>query len=173
MLARWAQFCKDCYIISTCTPSCPATAWLWGLAQAGAWLCYPLRWLSIYNKEWDITVIQPISSTSTSELFRKVLVDIWIDLCTILSIIILFKTTRPRAYLLPHWKLLFVLWIKLVAISFHLIAADILNTCQNFIFVLDLLSGIVFLRSMFRFIKRLHIINIAFPRYSRLDMNGL
>ena len=23
MLARWAQFCKDCYIISTCTPSCP------------------------------------------------------------------------------------------------------------------------------------------------------
>ena len=82
MLARWAQFCKDCYIISTCTPSCPATgtAWLWGLAQAGAWLCYPLRWLSIYNKEWDITVIQPISSTSTSELFRKALVDVWIDL---------------------------------------------------------------------------------------------
>ena len=82
MLARWVQFCKDCYIISTCTPSCPATgtAWLWGLAQAGAWLCYPLRWLSIYNKEWDITVIQPISSTSTSELFRIALVDIWIDL---------------------------------------------------------------------------------------------
>ena len=51
-----------------------------GLAQAGAWLCYPLRWLSIYNKEWDITVIQPIPSTSTSELFRKALVDIWIDL---------------------------------------------------------------------------------------------
>ena len=23
MLARWAQFCKDCYIISTSTPSCP------------------------------------------------------------------------------------------------------------------------------------------------------
>ena len=82
MLARWAQFCKDCYIISTCTPPCPATgtAWLWGLAQAGAWLCYPLRWLSIYNREWDITVIQPISSTSTSKLFRKALVDIWIDL---------------------------------------------------------------------------------------------
>ena len=37
-------------------------------------------WLSIYNKEWDITVIQPISSTSTSELFKKALVDIWIDL---------------------------------------------------------------------------------------------
>ena len=36
--------------------------------------------LSIYNKEWDITVIQPISSTSTSELFKKALVDIWIDL---------------------------------------------------------------------------------------------
>ena len=82
MLARWAQFCKDCYTISTCTPSCPATgtAWLWGLAQAGAWLCYPMRWLSIYNKEWDIAVIQPISSTSTSELFGKALVDIWIDL---------------------------------------------------------------------------------------------
>ena len=73
---------KDCYIISTCTPSCPATgtAWLWWLAWAGAWLCYPLMWLSIYNKEWDITVIQPISSTSTSELFKKALVDIWIDL---------------------------------------------------------------------------------------------
>ena len=136
MLARWAQFCKDCYIISACTPSCPATgtAWLWGLAQAGAWRCYPLKWLSIYNKEWDITVIQPISSTSTSELFRKALVDIWIDLylikfqflvilcvfclpftwrilhhrCTILSILIQFKNTRPRAYLLPHWKLLLV-----------------------------------------------------------------
>ena len=82
MLAKWAQFCKDCYIISTCTPSCPAigTAWLLGLIQAGAWVCYPLRWLSIYNKEWDITVIQPISSTSTSELFWKALVDIWIDL---------------------------------------------------------------------------------------------
>ena len=47
-----------------------------GLAQAGAWLRYPMRWLSMYNKEWDITVIQPISSTSTSELFRKALVDI-------------------------------------------------------------------------------------------------
>ena len=72
ILATWAQFCKDCYIISTCTPSCPATgtAWLWWLAWAGAWLCYPLMWLSIYNKEWDITVIQPISSTSTSELFN-------------------------------------------------------------------------------------------------------
>ena len=105
---------------------------LWGLVQAGAWLCYPLRWLSIYNKEWDITVIQSILSTSTSELFRKALVDIWIDLylikfqflailcvfclpftwrnlhhrCTILSISIQFKTHRPRAYLLPHWKLL-------------------------------------------------------------------
>ena len=75
ILATWAQFCKDCYIISTCTPSCPATgtAWLWWLAWAGAWLCYPLMWLSIYNKE-------PISSTSTSELFKKALVDIWIDL---------------------------------------------------------------------------------------------
>ena len=43
ILATWAQFCKDCYIISTCTPSCPATgtAWLWWLAWAGAWLCYP------------------------------------------------------------------------------------------------------------------------------------
>ena len=51
-----------------------------GLAQAGACLCFPLRWLSIYNKEWDITVIQPISSTSTSKLFRKALVDIWINL---------------------------------------------------------------------------------------------
>ena len=82
ILATWAQFCKDCYIISTCTPSCPATgtAWLWWLAWAGAWLCYPLMWLSIYNKEWDITVIQPISSTSTSELFKKALVDIWTDL---------------------------------------------------------------------------------------------
>ena len=82
ILATWAQFYKDCYIISTCTPSCPATgtAWLWWLAWAGAWLCYPLMWLSIYNKEWDITVIQPISSTSTSELFKKALVDIWIDL---------------------------------------------------------------------------------------------
>ena len=82
MLARWTQFCKECYIISTCTPSCPATgtAWLWGLAQAGVWQCYPLRWLSIYNKEWDITVIQPISSASTSVLYRKALVDIWIDL---------------------------------------------------------------------------------------------
>ena len=82
ILAKWAQFCKDCYIISTCTPSCPAigTAWLWWLAWAGAWLCYPLMWLSIYNKEWDITVIQPISSTSTLELFKKALVDIWIDL---------------------------------------------------------------------------------------------
>ena len=60
ILATWAQFCKDCYIISTCTPSCPApgTAWLWWLAWAGAWLCYPLMWLSIYNKEWDITVIR-------------------------------------------------------------------------------------------------------------------
>ena len=36
--------------------------------------------ISTYNKEWDIIVIQPISSTSTSELFRKALVDIWIDL---------------------------------------------------------------------------------------------
>ena len=27
--------------------------------------------------------------------------------CTILSILIKFKTTRPRAYLLPNWKLLF------------------------------------------------------------------
>ena len=82
ILATWAQFCKDCYIISTCTHSCPATgtAWLWWLAWAGAWLCYPLMWLSIYNKEWDITVMQPISSTSTSELFKKALVDIWIDL---------------------------------------------------------------------------------------------
>ena len=35
--ATWAQFCKDCYIISTCTPSCPATgtAWLWWLAWPG------------------------------------------------------------------------------------------------------------------------------------------
>ena len=82
ILATWAQFCKDYYIIATCTYSCPATgtAWLWWLAWAGAWLCYPLMWLSIYNKEWDITVIQPISSTSTSELFKKALVDIWIDL---------------------------------------------------------------------------------------------
>ena len=136
MLARWAQFCKDCYIISTCTPSCPATGGqhgCGGLAQDGAWLCYPLRWLSIYNKECDITVIQPISSTSTSELFRKALVYISMDVylikfqflaifcvfcvpftwrilhhrCTILSILIWFKTTRPRAYLLPPWKLLF------------------------------------------------------------------
>ena len=62
--------------------SCPATgtAWLWWLTWAGAWLCYPLMWLSIYNKEWDITIIQPISSTSTSEVFKKALVDIWIDL---------------------------------------------------------------------------------------------
>ena len=37
-------------------------------------------WLSMYNKEWNITVIQPISSASTSELFKKALVDIWIDL---------------------------------------------------------------------------------------------
>ena len=82
ILATWAQFCKDCYIISTCTLSCPATgtAWLWWLAWAGAWLCYPLMWLSIHNKEWDITVIQPTSSTSTSELFKKALVDIWIAL---------------------------------------------------------------------------------------------
>ena len=143
ILATWAQFCKDCYIISACTPSCPATgtAWLWGLAWAGAWLCYPLMWHSIYNKEWDITVIQPISSTSTSELFKKALVDIWIDLylikfqfsgilvcfclpftwrilnhrCTILSILIQFKTTRPRAYLLPHWKLLLTMFLS----SYH------------------------------------------------------
>ena len=82
ILATWAQFCKDCYIISTCTPSCPATgtAWLWWLAWAGAWLCCPLMWLSIYNKEWDTTIIQPISSTLTSELFKKAFVDIWIDL---------------------------------------------------------------------------------------------
>ena len=32
------------------------------------------------QQECDITVIQPISSTSTSELFKKALVDIWIDL---------------------------------------------------------------------------------------------
>ena len=135
ILATWAQFCKDCYIISTCTPSCPApgTAWLWWLAWAGAWLCYPLMWLSIYNKEWDITVIQPISSTSTSELcesigwylnwfvFDKISVSgnlvcfclpfTWRILhhrCTILSILIQFRTTRPRAYLLPNWKLLFL-----------------------------------------------------------------
>ena len=82
ILATWVQFCKDCYIISTCTPFCPATgtAWLWWLAWAGAWLCYSVMWLSIYNKEWDITVIQPILSTSASELFKKALIDIWIDL---------------------------------------------------------------------------------------------
>ena len=105
MLARWAQFCKDCYIISTCTPSCPATgtAWLWGLAQAGAWLCYPMRWLSIYNKEWDIAVIQPISSTSTSELFRKALVDIWIDLYLIkfqfLTILCVFSCDQAALWM--------------------------------------------------------------------------
>ena len=126
ILATWAQFCKDCYIISTCTPSCPAsgTAWLWWLAWAGAWLCYPLMWLSIYNKEWDITVIQPISSTSTLELFKKALVDIWIDLylikfqflailcvfvnslhhrCTILSILI--KSPRSGLYVFSPFLL--------------------------------------------------------------------
>ena len=30
--------------------------------------------------------------------------------CAILSLSILLKTTRPRAYLLPHWKLLFSLF---------------------------------------------------------------
>ena len=40
--------------------------------------CY--KGVLLYNKEWDITVIQPISSTSTSELLEKALVDIWIDL---------------------------------------------------------------------------------------------
>ena len=105
MLARWAQFCKDCYIISTCTPSCPATgtAWLWGLAQAGAWLCYPMRWLSKYNKEWDIAVIQPISSISTSELFRKALVDIWIDLYLIkfqfLAILCVFSCDQAALWM--------------------------------------------------------------------------
>ena len=71
--ARWAQFCKDGYIISTSTPSCPATgtAWLWGLAQVGAWLCYPLRWLSIYNKEWDIAEIQTVSLTQHQNCLRK------------------------------------------------------------------------------------------------------
>ena len=29
--------------------------------------------------------------------------------CAVLSILILFKTTMPRAYLLPHWKLLFLM----------------------------------------------------------------
>ena len=105
MLARWAQFCKDCYIMSTCTPSCPATgtAWLWGLAQAGAWLCYPMRWLSKYNKEWDIAVIQPISSISTSELFRKALVDIWIDLYLIkfqfLAILCVFSCDQAALWM--------------------------------------------------------------------------
>ena len=53
-----------------------------------------LMWLSIYNKEWDITVIQPISSPSLLELFMKALVDIWIDLYLIkfqfLSILCVF-----------------------------------------------------------------------------------
>ena len=33
--------------------------------------------------------------------------------CTILSILIKFKTTRPRAYLLPNWKLLFTMFPSL------------------------------------------------------------
>ena len=45
ILATWAQFCKDCYIISTCTPSCPAigTAWLCNLQHrisATGWLLF-------------------------------------------------------------------------------------------------------------------------------------
>ena len=111
ILATWAQFCKDCYIISTCTPSCPATgtAWLWWLAWAGAWLCYPLMWLSIYNKEWDITVIQPISSTSTSELFKKALVDIWIDLYLIkfqfLTILCVFSCDQAALWMVQSVRL--------------------------------------------------------------------
>ena len=58
----------------------------WDSIGVGGWLrlvhdcVIPLRWLSICNKEWDITVNQPMSSTSTSEQFRKALVDIWMDL---------------------------------------------------------------------------------------------
>ena len=86
-----------------------------GLAQAGAWLYYPLRWLCIYNKEWDITVNQPISSTSTSELFRKALVDIWIDLylikfqfLTILSVLSSFhlKNSSSQVYNPVHINLI-------------------------------------------------------------------
>ena len=96
ILATWAQFCKDCYIISTCTPSCPATgtAWLWWLAWAGAWLCYPLMWwLSIYNKEWDITVwnwfvFDKISVSGNLVCFCKFTWRILHHRCTILSILI-------------------------------------------------------------------------------------
>ena len=62
-----------------------------------------LMWLSIYNKEWDITVIQPISSPSLLELFMKALVDIWIDLYLIkfqfLSILCVFSCDQAALWM--------------------------------------------------------------------------
>ena len=71
-----------------------------------------LAWLSIYNKEWDITVIQPISSPSLLELFMKALVDIWIDLYLIkfqfLSILCVFVNSLEEFFITgvqscPYW----------------------------------------------------------------------
>ena len=59
--------------------------------------------------------------------------------CAMLSLLILFKTTRPRAYLLPHWKLLY----NLISYFFKILSLECMTMNFRVYVLLKVFQGML------------------------------